>query len=58
MISAETYNADYERAVKFGYDKGIDEFAEKCKANILCKTFGLREVDIDKIAEQLKGDAE
>ena len=29
MISAETYNADYEKAVKFGYNKGIDEFAEK-----------------------------
>lgn len=29
MISAETYNADYEKAVKFGYNKAIDEFAEK-----------------------------
>lgn len=25
-----------------------------CKENKLCKTFGLRECDIDKIAEQLK----
>lgn len=31
MISAETYNADYEKAVKFGYNKAIDEFAEKLK---------------------------
>ena len=35
MISAETYNADYEKAVKFGYNKAIDEFAEKLKAELL-----------------------
>lgn len=35
MISAETYNSDYEKAVKFGYNKGIDEFAEKLKAELL-----------------------
>ena len=34
MISAETYNADYEKAVKFGYNKGIDEFAEKISLEI------------------------
>lgn len=34
MISAETYNADYEKAVKFGYNKGIDEFAEKLSNDV------------------------
>ena len=34
MISAETYNADYEKAVKFGYNKGIEEFAESLSLRI------------------------
>ena len=37
-----------------GYNKGIDDFANACKSNTLCQTFGLRQCDIDKIAEQLK----
>ena len=38
-----------------GYNKAIDDFANACKSNTLCQTFGLRQCDIDKIAEQLKG---
>lgn len=37
-----------------GYNKAIDDFVNACKENVLCKTFGLRENDIEKIAEQLK----
>lgn len=40
--------------VENGYNKGIDDFSEACKSNTLCKTFGLRKCDIDKIAEELK----
>ena len=40
--------------VEKGYNKGIDDFANACKSNTLCQTFGLRQCDIDKIAEQLK----
>ena len=36
------------------YNKAIDDFANACKSNTLCQTFGLRQCDIDKIAEQLK----
>lgn len=37
-----------------GYNKAIDDFVNACKENIMYKTFGLRECDIEKIAEQLK----
>ena len=46
MISAETYNADYEKAVKFGYNRGIDEFAKKLRE--FCKT---HEVSADKVRQ-------
>lgn len=35
--------------------KAIDEFADKCKKDILCQTFGLKPINIDEIAEQMKG---
>lgn len=54
MISAETYNADYEKAVKFGYNKGIDEFAEKLKDSISPMSHGLGVHDIDRITEEMK----
>lgn len=41
-------------AYKSGYNKAIDDFVNTCKENIMYKTFGLRECDIYKIAEQLK----
>ena len=40
--------------VEQAYNKAIDDFANACKSNTLCQTFGLRQCDIDKIAEQLK----
>ena len=36
------------------YNKAIDDFVNACKSNILCQTFGLRQCDIEDIAEQLK----
>ena len=36
------------------YNKALDDFVNACKENIMCKTFGLREIDINNIAEQLK----
>lgn len=39
---------------KEGYNKAIDDFVNACKSNSLCQTFGLRQRDIEKIAEQLK----
>lgn len=40
------------------YNKAIDDFVNSCKENTMCKTFGLREIDIEKIAEQLKAGGE
>lgn len=37
-----------------GYNKAIDDFVNACKSNSLYQTFGLRQSDIEKIAEQLK----
>ena len=47
IICHKGYNA--------GYNKAIDDFVNACKSNKLYQTFGLRQCDIDKIAEQLKG---
>lgn len=44
-------------AVPVERNKVIDEFAEMCKADIMCQTFGLHPINIDKIAEQMKGGA-
>ena len=38
-----------------GYNKAIDDFADKLKQDVMTITFGLRICDIDRIAEQLKG---
>lgn len=65
-LAKETEQDIYERAYKdgldkglsdghfFGYNKAIDDFAETCKQDIICQTFGLTPINIDKIAEQLK----
>ena len=65
-LAKETEQDIYERAYKdgldkglsdghfFGYNKAIDDFAESCKQDIMCQTFGLHPINIDKIAEQLK----
>ena len=46
--------AELELHYKEIYNKAIDDFVNACKENIMYKTFGLRECDIEKIAEQLK----
>lgn len=44
---------------KLGYNKAIDDFAEACKQNIMCQTFGLHPRNVDEIAKQLKaGDSD
>ena len=40
--------------VENGYNKALNDFVNACKSNSLCQTFGLRQCDIEKIAEQLK----
>lgn len=40
-----------EKAIR---DKAFDDFVNACKDNILCQTLGLRQFDIEKIAERLK----
>ena len=36
-------------------NKAINDFAETCKQDVMCQTFGLHPRNIDEIAEQLKG---
>lgn len=43
---------------QLGYNKALDDFVNACKDNILCQTLGLRQFDIEKIAEQLKAGGE
>ena len=47
----ELFRKTNEKAIR---DKAIDDFVNACKDDILCQTFGLRQCDIEKIAEQLK----
>lgn len=54
----EVEKAPTIEAVSVDRNKIIDEFAERCKEHILCKTFGLHHINIDEIAEQMKGGAE
>lgn len=42
-----------KRNIEF-YNKAIDDFVNSCKSNTLCQTFGLRQCDIDELAERLK----
>ena len=48
----------YDKGFANGYNKAIDDFVKACKENIMYKTFGLRECDIEQIAEQLKAGEE
>lgn len=50
--------SSYKIGHKIGYNKAIDDFVKACKENTMYKTFGLRECDIEKIAEQLKAGGE
>ena len=57
MIEAfENLNIEDVNMFQLGYNNAIDDFVNSCKENTMCKTFGLREIDIEKMAEQLKGD--
>ena len=56
---------EYENAVDFFLEwekqireKTIDDFVNVCKSNTLCQTFGLRQCDIEELAEQLKAGGE
>lgn len=48
------YNLGYAE----GYSKAIDVFSRQCKGDLVCQIFGLRPVDIDRIAEKMKGGSE
>ena len=57
---AEEYNdgwipcSERLQLVENGYNKALNDFVNACKSNTLCQTFGLRQCDIDEMAEQLK----
>ena len=57
---ASVFSGDMtQKMLKEEYCKAIDDFAEACKQDIMCQTFGLKPRNIDEIAEQLKaGDEE
>lgn len=44
----------YKIGHEIGYNKAITDFVNACKENVIYKTFGLRECDIEQIAKQLK----
>mgnify|MGYP000022585142 FL=1 len=46
---------DIREVAKRERNKAIDDFAETCKQDVMCQTFGLHPRNIDEIAEQLKG---
>ena len=46
IICNKGYNA--------GYNKALNDFVNACKSNSLCQTFGLRQCDIEYMAERLK----
>ena len=46
---------DIREVAKRVRNKAIDDFAETCKQDVMCQTFGLHPRNIDEIAEQLKG---
>lgn len=46
-----------ESFYQLGYNKAIDDFAETLNQDVMAKTFGLRICDVDRIAEQLKKNA-
>ena len=55
MIEAfENLKIEDVNMFQLGYNKAIDDFINACKSNTLCQTFGLRQCDIEEIAEQLR----
>ena len=52
---ASVFSGDMtQKMLKEEYCNAVDDFAEACKQDIMCQTFGLHPINIDKIAEQLK----
>ena len=49
--NAVDFFLEWEKQIR---EKTIDDFVNACKSNTLCQTFGLRQCDIEEIAEQLK----
>lgn len=49
-----TYFVTVEEAFTKGYQKSVDDFVNACEQDIVCQRFGLRILDIKKIAERLK----
>ena len=54
----EQYKLGFQDGIIAGNNKAIDDFANACKSNILCQTFGLRQCDIEEMAEKLKAGGE
>lgn len=50
-IGTNEWIMEHDRLIR---NKAIDDFANACKSNTLCQTFGLRQCDIEELAEQLK----
>ena len=52
---ASVFSGDMtQKMLKEEYCNAVDDFAESCKQDIMCQTFGLKPRNIDEIAEQLK----
>ena len=49
-----TYFVTVEEAFAKGYQKSVDDFVNACEQDIMCQRFGLRILDIKRIAERLK----
>ena len=59
MDSVKDKINDLSKYAESQYNKGIDDFCEKLKQDVMETTFGLRICGVDRIAEQLKaGDGE
>jgi hypothetical protein len=57
LLKALKYDrGQYDKGYSDGYLDAIDEFAERCKGSVVCKLIGLRAIDIDFIAEEMKGE--
>ena len=54
MDSVKDKINDLSKYAESQYNKGIDDFCEKLKQDVMATTFGLRMCDVDRIAEQLK----
>lgn len=49
-----TYYITVQEAFVRGYKDSIDDFVNACEQDIMCQRFGMRILDIKRIAERLK----